>query len=248
MREAADNITKVNLELGGKAPVIVLNDADIDLAVDKVVASRVINSGQVCSCAERVYVQEAVSEHFLDGLSQSMAKVRYGDSLVAHETGKELDMGPLINEGALNKVSSIVESARADGAEVLTGGSTAKDMEGYHYLPTVLSGCNEKMKIMRDEIFGPVLPVSTIIDLEEGIARANDSSMGLTSSVFTRDLNSAMKASRELQFGETYVNREHMEAFQGFHAGVRQSGIGGADGKHGLYEFMNTHVTYIQET
>ena len=100
---------------------------------------------------------------------------------------------------------------------------------------------------MKDEVFGPVLPVKSVADLDEAIALANDSRMGLTSSIFTSNLNSTMCAMRELDFGETYVNREHMEAFQGFHAGVRQSGIGGADGKHGLHEFMQTHITYIQE-
>ena len=247
MKDAADNITKVNLELGGKAPVIVLDDADIDLAVQKVVESRVINSGQVCNCAERVYVQEGVQNELLDKLSTAMGKVRYGNSIAAHDAGEELDMGPQINTKAVNDISAMVQSALAGGAELLTGGH-ARDQEGSFYLPTVLANCTDNMSVMRHEIFGPVLPVRAISDLEEGIALANDSEMGLTSSIFTSNLNSAMKASRELEFGETYVNREHMEAFQGYHAGIKQSGIGGADGKHGLYEFMETHITYIQET
>jgi lactaldehyde dehydrogenase/glycolaldehyde dehydrogenase len=247
MRDAAENITKVNLELGGKAPVLVMADADIDLAVQKIVESRVINSGQVCNCAERVYVQDGVQNEFLDKLATAMSEVRYGNPIVSHDAGQELDMGPQVNAQAVSDISGMVEAARSAGAEVLTGGQSP-DQEGNFYLPTVLANCTDDMGVMRDEIFGPVLPVRVISDLDEGIALANDSVMGLTSSIFTTNLNAAMKASRELQFGETYVNREHMEAFQGYHAGVKQSGIGGADGKHGLYEFMDTHVTYIQET
>ena len=247
MKDAAENITKVNLELGGKAPVLVMADADIDLAVQKVVESRVINSGQVCNCAERIYVQEAVQNEFLDKLTKTMEAVRYGNSLQAHDNGDELDMGPLINAKAATRIANTVDAACNQGAELLTGGK-AVDSEGNYFQPTVLSECNNTMDVMRNEVFGPVLPVCSITDLDEGIALANDSTMGLTSSIFTTNLNTVMKASRELEFGETYVNREHMEAFQGFHAGVKQSGIGGADGKHGLYEFMNTHVTYIQES
>jgi lactaldehyde dehydrogenase/glycolaldehyde dehydrogenase len=102
------------------------------------------------------------------------------------------------------------------------------------------------MEIMRKEIFGPVLPIQIVEDLDEAIALANDSEYGLTSSIYTRSLGAALKASREIDFGETYVNRENFEAMQGFHAGTRKSGIGGADGKHGLYEFTHTHVVYMQ--
>jgi lactaldehyde dehydrogenase/glycolaldehyde dehydrogenase len=102
------------------------------------------------------------------------------------------------------------------------------------------------MEIMQAEIFGPVAPISTFADLDEAIAKANDSSFGLTSSIYTTNLKTAMRASAELRFGETYINRENFEAMQGFHAGVRKSGIGGADGKHGLYEYTQTHVVYMQ--
>ena len=118
---------------------------------------------------------------------------------------------------------------------------------GFHYQPTVLAGCSGEMEIMRKEIFGPVLPIQVVDDLDEAIALANASEYGLTSSIYTRDLGAALKASRELDFGETYINRENFEAMQGFHAGTRKSGIGGADGKHGLYEYTHTHVVYVQE-
>jgi lactaldehyde dehydrogenase/glycolaldehyde dehydrogenase len=110
----------------------------------------------------------------------------------------------------------------------------------------VLLGCKPEMDVMTKEVFGPVLPMQIVDDLDEALALANNSDYGLTSSIFTKDLNQAMKAVRELRFGETYINREHFEAMQGFHAGRRKSGIGGADGKHGKYEHMETHVDYMQ--
>jgi lactaldehyde dehydrogenase/glycolaldehyde dehydrogenase len=134
-----------------------------------------------------------------------------------------------------------------DGAQLITGGSIAdRNGQGFHYQPTVLAGCQQSMEIMRHEIFGPVLPIQIIDDLDEGIALANDCEFGLTSSIYTTDLSSTMRACNELDFGETYINRENFEAMQGFHAGVRKSGIGGADGKHGVYEFTHTHVVYLQ--
>lgn len=243
MEAAARNITRVNLELGGKAPVIVLADADLDLAAKAVYDSRVTNTGQLCNCAERIYVERAIVEEFSHKLVAHMRATKYGDPLV--EQG--LTMGPLINRAGLDKVASIVESAKQDGAEVLTGGRIS-DRKGHHYEPTVLTGCTDDMRVMRDEIFGPVIPIRNIDSLEEGIALANQSEYGLTSSIFTRNINSALKAARELRFGETYINREHFEAMQGFHAGRRKSGIGGADGKHGLYEFTETQIVYLQGT
>ena len=243
MVAAAQNITKLNLELGGKAPAIVLEDADLDLAVKAITASRVINSGQVCNCAERVYVERTVADQFVEKISAAMAATTYGDPLA--EEG--LDMGPLINKAGLDKVARMVETAVGDGAQVITGGAIAdRDGKGFHYQPTVLANCRQEMEIMRQEIFGPVLPIQIIDDLDQAIALANDCEFGLTSSIYTRNLTSALRASNELDFGETYINRENFEAMQGFHAGVRKSGIGGADGKHGLYEFTHTHVVYIQ--
>lgn len=243
METAARNLTRVNLELGGKAPAIVLADADLDLTAKALHASRVLNTGQVCNAAERVYVQRGVANALAEKLAALMAETRYGNPMA--EQG--LHMGPLVNKLGLDKVAALVDSARQQGAEILTGGKVA-GREGFHYEPTVLMGCRSDMDVMTKEIFGPVLPVQIVEDLDEAIALANDSEYGLTSSIFTRDLNAAMKATRELRFGETYINREHFEAMQGFHAGRRKSGIGGADGKHGLYEYTETHVVYLQTT
>jgi lactaldehyde dehydrogenase/glycolaldehyde dehydrogenase len=241
MAAAAPNITKVSLELGGKAPAIVMADADMALAVEAVKASRVINSGQVCNCAERVYVQRGVADEFVDKLTAAMKATRFGDPLA----DESVDYGPLINQAGFRKVDALVRGAVAAGATLATGGGRGEGEGGYFYQPTVLAGCRQEMEIIRREIFGPVIPVVTFNALDEAIACANDSDFGLTSSIYTRDLDVALRACREIRFGETYINRENFEAMQGFHAGWRKSGIGGADGKHGLYEFTQTHVVYI---
>lgn len=242
MAAAADNLTKLNLELGGKAPAIVLADADLDLAVNAIRGSRIINTGQVCNCAERVYVARKVADEFVARIAAAMAATRYGDPLAQ----PDVEMGPLINRKALEGVRAKVQTALSEGATLVTGGQVADRGQGFHFEPTVLADCGSDMEIMRKEIFGPVLPIQIVDDLDEAIALANDCEYGLTSSIYTRDLNQAMHAMRELDFGETYINRENFEAMQGFHAGVRKSGIGGADGKHGLYEYTHTHVVYLQ--
>jgi lactaldehyde dehydrogenase/glycolaldehyde dehydrogenase len=242
MNAAAENITKVNLELGGKAPAIVMGDADLDLAVGAVTASRLINSGQVCNCVERVYVQAHVVHEFTDRLLKTMKTARYGDPL-ADQT---VDYGPLINEAGFRKVETLVASAVQAGASVVTGGKRGAGDGGFFYEPTVIADCTQEMDVVQREVFGPVVPIVTFDDLDEAIAFANDSDYGLTSSIYTRDLNAALKACQELRFGETYINRENFEAMQGFHAGWRKSGVGGTDGKHGMNEFLQTHVVYLQ--
>jgi lactaldehyde dehydrogenase/glycolaldehyde dehydrogenase len=242
MRAASENITKVNLELGGKAPAIVMADADLELSVQAIKSSRIINSGQVCNCVERVYVQRKIAEEFVDRLSASISKTRFGDPA---EDGS-VEYGPLINENGFQKVDALVKAAVGAGATLVTGGRRGAHEGGYFYEPTVLTNCRQEMEIIRREIFGPVVPIVTFDDLDEAIALANDSEYGLTSSIYTRDLNVALRACQEIHFGETYINRENFEAMQGFHSGWRKSGIGGADGKHGLYEFTQTHVVYMQ--
>ncbi|MEG6507388.1 aldehyde dehydrogenase [Methyloligella sp. 2.7D] len=242
MQSAAKTLTKVNLELGGKAPAIVAADADLDLAANAIYNSRVINTGQVCNCAERAYVHKDVADAFTDRIAKLMQETRYGDPMAEDD----LQMGPLVNEIGLTKVAEMVQTASDAGAEIVTGGKLADRESGYHYEPTILANCKPDMEIMRKEIFGPVLPIQVVDSVEEAVAFANDSDYGLTSSIYTNDLNTAMRTVRDLQFGETYVNRENFEAMQGFHAGRRKSGIGGADGKHGLYEYTETHVVYLQ--
>lgn len=242
MEAAAKNLTRVNLELGGKAPAIVLKDADLDLAVEAITASRIINTGQVCNCAERIFVERQVADDFTERFIKRMAAVSYGDPV----TERDVDMGPLVNAVQLGKVEAMVDRARQAGATVALGGQRADRNRGHHYEPTVLTGCTPDMEIMRKEIFGPVAPIAVVNDADEAVYHANDTEYGLTSSLYTQDLNKAMQVTRRLQFGETYINRENGEAYQGFHAGRKKSGIGGADGKHGFYEYMETQAVYIQ--
>lgn len=242
IRASAENVTKVSLELGGKAPAIVFEDADIDLAVKNIVASRVIFSGQVCNCAERVYVHKNIEAEFLDKFSKAMKAVTYGDPFADPAP----DMSTQIDRAQQDKIDAMVQRAIADGAEVLAGGKKADMPTGYFYEPTVFTNCRQDMEIVAKEVFGPVIPVLSFSDFDEAISLANDCEYGLTSSIFTPNINTVMKALKSLKFGETYVNRENFEGMQGFHAGWRKSGIGGADGKHGLMEFLQTQVAYIQ--
>ncbi|WP_312928071.1 aldehyde dehydrogenase [Pseudescherichia sp.] len=241
MAAAAKNITKVCLELGGKAPAIVMDDADLELAVKAIVDSRVINTGQVCNCAERVYVQKGIYDRFVNRLGEAMNAVEYGDPAIRND----IAMGPLINAAALARVEQKVAGAVEQGAKIALGGK-AVEGSGYFYPPTLLLDVRQEMTIMHEETFGPVLPVVVFDTLEEALEMANDSEYGLTSSIYTQNLNTAMKAIKGLKFGETYVNRENFEAMQGFHAGWRKSGIGGADGRHGLNEYLQTQVVYLQ--
>jgi lactaldehyde dehydrogenase/glycolaldehyde dehydrogenase len=201
----------------------------------------VINTGQVCNCAERVYVQKGIYDRFVNRLGEAMKAVQFGDPAQRND----IAMGPLINAAALQRVEDKVAHAVAEGARVALGGEKVEG-KGYFYPPTLLLDVQQEMAIMHEETFGPVLPVVAFDTLDEALAMANDSDYGLTSSIYTRDLNQAMKAVRGLKFGETYINRENFEAMQGFHAGWRKSGIGGADGRHGLNEYLQTQVVYLQ--
>lgn len=241
MAAASKNITKVCLELGGKAPAIVMDDADLALAVKAIVDSRIINAGQVCNCAERVYVQKGIYDRFVNKLGEAMKAVQFGDPAQRND----IAMGPLINAAALARVEEKVARALEQGATLVLGGKAAEG-SGYFYPPTLLVDVRQEMSIMHEETFGPVLPVVAFDTLDEALAMANDSEYGLTSSIYTANLNVAMKAVRGLKFGETYINRENFEAMQGFHAGWRKSGIGGADGRHGLNEYLQTQMVYLQ--
>ncbi|MGJ8758933.1 MAG: aldehyde dehydrogenase [Polaribacter sp.] len=243
MEAASANITKVSLELGGKAPAIVCADANLELAVNAIVTSRITYSGQICNCAERVYVEESIHDQFLEMVTAKMKAVTVADAF----SDDNPDMSALVSKDQLDKVSEMVEFAKKEGAEVLVGGSRSPQFnKGYFYQPTLLTNIRQDMQIMQEEVFGPVLPVMKFSTLDEAIALANDSEFGLTSSIFSENFNKVMHAAEELQYGETYINREHFEAIQGFHAGWKKSGLGGADGKHGMEEYLQTKVVYAQ--
>ena len=241
MKAAAANITKVSLELGGKAPVIVFPDADLDLAAQAILDSRIGNNGQICNNAERLYVHKDVKDALVKKLVEKFEAVKVGDPFSADD----IDMGPLVEKRALESVEAKVAKAISQGAKVLCGAHRVGE-KGYFYAATLLDDCRQDMDIVHEETFGPVLPIIVWDNLDQVIEWANDCEYGLASSIFTNDINNAARCIRELEFGETYVNRFHFEAIQGFHAGVKKSGIGGADGKHGVEEYLRTHVTYLQ--
>jgi lactaldehyde dehydrogenase/glycolaldehyde dehydrogenase len=187
-------------------------------------------------------VHHRIAAEFTDKFTRAMSKARYGNALV----DGAVDLGPLINETQLARVEKLVEQTVAAGATVLTGGARAADRpEGFFYPPTVLADCRQDMPAVKTEKFAPVMPIVVVHDFDEAITYANDSDYGLASSLFTQDVNLIMRAVQELHCGETYVNQENQEILQGFHAGWRKSGIGGDDGKHGVLEFTNTHVVYL---
>lgn len=239
MQAAAKNVIKVNLELGGKAPAIVCKDANMDLVIPAIKASRICNNGQVCNCAERVYVHKSRYDEFINKMAEEFSKITFGNTVKGN-----FDMGPLVNEAGVKNADAMLKRALEQGAKLEVGGKIT-DTSGYFYPATLLSNADHKSDIMQKEIFAPILPVTSFDTLDEAIDMANDCEYGLTSSIYTENLNTAMRACREIKFGETYINRENFEAMQGFHAGFRKSGIGGADGKHGLYEYLATHVVYL---
>lgn len=242
MEAAAKNITKVSLELGGKAPAIVAKDADLDMAVKAVVDSRLIFSGQVCNCAERVYVAEEIYDEFVARAKKLMSETKVSDAFDG-----ESAMSAMVSQDQIDKVDGMVRRAVDAGAKVEYGGERMTEFDkGYFYKPTLLTNIKQDSEIIQEEIFGPVLPVMKFKTIEEAVKMANDSEFGLTSSVYSNDFNTIMFVQKYLKFGEVYVNREHFEAIQGFHAGWRKSGIGGADGKHGMEEYLQTKVVYAQ--
>lgn len=242
MAEAAANLTRVALELGGKAPAIVWSDADLDLAVTAISEARHANAGQVCTCAERVLVHRDVAEEFTERY------VAAAESLVLGDPGAgAVDMGPLVSAAQLAKTEAAVVRAIEQGATVRSGGGRPAGGEfarGYWHTPTVLIDVDPGMEVMREETFGPVTPIAPVGSLEEALAVANDSRYGLSAYLFSRDYETVMRTVDELDFGEIYVNRTLGESVHAHHAGYRESGIGGEDGKWGLMRYTQIKTAY----
>ena len=237
---AAQTVKKVNLELGGNAPVIVTPHADIDKAVDYIVAARINNAGQVCTCPERIFVHEDVHDEFIEKVSNKMSQLTVGDPL-----DEDSDYGAIINQTQLNSIHEKVETAVKNGAKLVLGGQKLQ-RDGFFYEPTVLDHVNPEDSVFKEEIFGPVLAVTTYNDFNQVIDDANDTNAGLSSYIFSENFKEVMTASERLKFGEVYANCEAEEVVNGYHAGWRESGLGGADGIHGFEEYYNTTVSYLR--
>lgn len=243
LKAAAPGVVKCLLELGGKAPVLVYRDADLDWAARATVWARYWNAGQACIAAERCYVDRSVAETFQRKVAGLVRQLRVGPGL---STG--VDVGPLYSLRARDDVAKDVEAAVDHGAKVVVGGEAPKGTafeRGAFYRPTVLEDVEEDNPVAREEVFGPVLPLLTFQDWDEAIGRANKSRYGLSSYVFTRDLALAEKAIREIRFGETYVNRVGPESPQGYHAGFRQSGLGGEGTVWGVRDYLQLKTVYV---
>ncbi len=243
-RTAATNLTHVQLELGGKAPCIVFADADIDQAVEGAFHSRFDNCGQVCTCNERMYVHEDIYEEFMAKFMAKVEAFKVGDPM-----DPSVEMGPKVNASELEHMKELVAKSVEEGATVACGGKSPKGGifdKGYWFEPTVLTNVTQKMTIVHEESFGPILPVIKFSSFEQVIGYANDCEYGLAAMIFTRDMQKIMRCNDELEFGEIYVNRGHGEQHQGFHNGYKLSGAGGEDGKYGFEQYLEKKTFYIK--
>jgi succinate-semialdehyde dehydrogenase/glutarate-semialdehyde dehydrogenase len=232
---AAERLLPVVLELGGKDPMLVLDDADVDVASSAAVWGAFVNAGQTCLSVERCYVHRSLYEAFLKSCVEKTKKLRIG-----HGLDRDTDVGPMIHEQKLRIVESHVEDAVARGARVLAGGSRLPEMGPNFYRPTVLADVTHEMRIMREETFGPVLPVMAFDSDEEAVGLANDSEYGLAASVFSLDGARAERLARSIQAGTVMVN-DVVSSFgisEAPHGGVKSSGVGRTHGRFGLEEMV----------
>lgn len=235
MRQCAGTVKKISLELGGNAPFIVFDDADLDAAVEGAIASKYRNAGQTCVCANRIFVQNAVYEAFLEKFTAAVQKQKVGSG-----TEQGVNIGPLINAEALDKVTRLVGDASQKGARLLTGGNA---MQGTFYEPTVLADVDSRMDIMHEEIFGPVAPVTRFETEDEVIAMANDTPAGLAAYFYGRDIGRVFRVAEALDYGMIGVNTGLVATTVAPFGGMKESGIGREGSKYGLEEFLE--VKYV---
>jgi succinate-semialdehyde dehydrogenase / glutarate-semialdehyde dehydrogenase len=234
LREAADTVISCSMELGGNAPVIVFDDADLETALDGAMLAKMRNGGEACTAANRFYVQEGIAGAFSKGLAERMQALKVGPGYEA-----STQCGPLINKEAVDRIKAWIDEAVAAGATVLVGGS-AQQGEGYYLAPTVLSGVPADATLVREEIFGPVAPIATFNTEEEAIALANDTEYGLIAYVFTGDLARGLRVSEKIECGMVGLNRGLASDPAAPFGGTKQSGLGREGAHHGILEFCET--------
>lgn len=240
MRKAADTVKKISLELGGLAPFIVAEDANIEAAVKGLIQSKFRNAGQTCICANRIYVHENVKEPFLQALTQAVEALRVGKG-----TEDKVEIGPLIDDRAVQKVQDQIADAITKGA-TLHGSPVLEGSTGYFMKPVVLSGVTDDMICMQEETFGPIAPVSTFADDQEVIQRANATPYGLAAYVFTQSLTKAFYFSESLEYGIVGVNDGGPSVAQAPFGGMKESGLGREGSHHGIEEYLEVKYISLQ--
>lgn len=240
LSQAADCILSSSMELGGNAPFLVFNDADLDAAVQGAMIAKMRNGGQACTAANRFLVQKGIAPAFTERFSQAMRAVKIGNGLDA-----DVGLGPLINAAACNNVQELVDGATAGGARVLTGGRRM-DGPGYFYPPTVLDRVPRNARILTEEIFGPVAPIVEFEHEEEGIELANATEYGLVSYLYTRDLRQGLRVSERLEAGMIGLNRGIVSDPSAPFGGVKQSGLGREGSHDGMMEFLEKKYIAVE--
>jgi betaine-aldehyde dehydrogenase len=243
MRAASGNVKKIALELGGKNPNIIFADADLDTALDYVLNGVFFHAGQICSAGARVMVEEPIHDEFVARLKKRMANIRLGNGF-----DSATQMGPLISQGHLNKVENYVRIGVDEGACLELGGSRPDNPElkyGFFYLPTLFSGCTNDMRIVQEEVFGPVISVESFATEDEAIRRANSTIYGLAAGFWTRNIERTRRVSSALRFGTVWINDFNVYFTQAPWGGFKQSGFGRELGRMGLEEY--TEVKHIYQ-
>jgi succinate-semialdehyde dehydrogenase/glutarate-semialdehyde dehydrogenase len=234
IKQSAEQVLKVSMELGGNAPFLVFADADLDAAVEGALLAKMRNGGEACTSANRFHVHESVAEPFAEKLAAKIGALKVGRG-----TEDDVRVGPLIDEAQRSKVAELVDDAVGKGARVLTGGRRVEGA-GYFYAPTVLAGVTDDAELLREEIFGPVAPITTFSTDEEAIAMANDTEYGLVSYIYTQDVDRAFKVIEALETGMIGLNQGMVSNAGAPFGGVKQSGFGREGGPEGLDEYLGT--------
>ncbi len=237
-RQCAGTVKKVSLELGGNAPFVVFDSADVDLAVAGCMASKFRNAGQTCVSTNRVLVQSGIYDKFLSALEKAVKS----EIVVGDGQQENVNMGPLVNQNQLDTVSAIVEDARKQGADIIYGGGK-HDFGPLYYQPTILTGMTKNMECYKDEIFGPVVSIMKFDTEEEGIALANDSRVGLAAYFYSNDVRQCWRVSRRIESGMIGINEGMISCPEGAFGGVKESGIGREGSKYGIDEY--TEMKYL---
>lgn len=239
MQQSASTVKKVSLELGSNAPFIVFDDADLDAAVQGAMLSKFRNAGQTCVCANRIYVQSGVYTQFVEKLQQAMNQLKIGNGLESN-----VDIGPLIDQSAVEKVQFYLQDARQQGGEVIYH-HQHNQQKGLFLAPTIITNANQKMKLAKEEIFGPVAPIFRFDSEQEVIALANDTEFGLASYFYSRDVGRIMRVSQALEYGIVGVNSGLISNEMAPFGGVKQSGLGREGSKYGIEDYLEIKYTLL---